>query len=723
MIKSVKYSYNSIKIGGGGFVTGCIFHPRQKNVLYARTDVGGIYRRDYGKNVWKCLSTDSEHRHSPLMQPLALAVDEEKPQMLYALCGNSNEADGFLAVSDNYGESFELKPVPFAVNGNCRGRSTGERLLYKNGRLFAGSVCQGAFVSSDGGDSWTALNINGEKCTTFISCVNNYILLGTDGAVNSDGSVRGNTLYYSGNFGLTFEPLALPENAVPLRCAANNDFLFVSVNYCNNGQAYGCEFGRIEEGGLLRFKLTTDGFENLTDITPQMHSGFGGGGVDVAESLVIASFTGDNRIFVSENSGSTWREIINRHDSEKYVCNAEYLLPKYNDGVTAIHWMTDIKIDPFNRDFAIFNTGTGFFAIDKPFDSEKPMWYDWNFGLEETVHMNIYAPPKSSVKLLDAVGDLGGFAFTDVDNECEKLFTNEKNMRYITVLNMDYSDSENPLIIATPRGNWNKTSKGGLIISNDNANTWRRAAMPYGISSELDEACSKIERPNVNSGWCALSADESTIVWTLASGRFLPSSLAVYSDDCGKSWRKCSIDNKCEMLKVMSDRVNARLFYGFSEHGRVFISKNGGKCFKEYASLLPDVQFGICEGFDCEIRCEYEKEGVIWISLDKYGLWRLQYDIENDTLNFKRINRGNDAVYAHGMGKGLNSDCHALFIAGEVDGEYGFWRSYDEGASWVKINSKSTMFGRIRTICGDYNVLGRIYIGTGGYGLLYGDEI
>jgi photosystem II stability/assembly factor-like uncharacterized protein len=69
-------------------------------------------------------------------------------------------------------------------------------------------------------------------------------------------------------------------------------------------------------------------------------------------------------------------------------------------------------------------------------------------------------------------------------------------------------------------------------------------------------------------------------------------------------------------------------------------------------------------------------------------------------------------------------DYPTLFAIGARGELSAIWRSDDAGASWSRINDAEHEYGRrFRVIAGDPRVFGRVYLGTDGRGLFYGEPL
>ena len=86
-IHSIPYAYRHLPIGGGGYVTGFIFHPTDPKVMYCRTDIGGVFAGDEPKvytgadmakplsqrtSTWtkaSCMTVGHARPCSPVMRP------------------------------------------------------------------------------------------------------------------------------------------------------------------------------------------------------------------------------------------------------------------------------------------------------------------------------------------------------------------------------------------------------------------------------------------------------------------------------------------------------------------------------------------------------------------------------------------------------------------------------------------------------------------------------
>ena len=126
---SSQMTWDTLKIGGGGFVSGIVTGQK---AMYARTDVGGAYRYNYKTASWDQLFDFITEDDRGLLSVDAMAIDPTDDDTAYFLCGCayfSSEKTVIFKTTDG-GKTFTEIDVTdmIQVHGNGNGRQTGEAI-------------------------------------------------------------------------------------------------------------------------------------------------------------------------------------------------------------------------------------------------------------------------------------------------------------------------------------------------------------------------------------------------------------------------------------------------------------------------------------------------------------------------------------------------------------------------------------------------------------------
>jgi xyloglucan-specific exo-beta-1,4-glucanase len=679
------YTWQNVAMGGGGFVSGIVTSKTEKDLIYARTDVGGAYRWNAANSQWIPLLDWTSESEVGYQGVESLAIDPVEPNKLYMLVGTSYFNNGKTAIlrSSDYGNTFTVTEVTnqFKAHGNGMGRQTGEKLVVdpnKNSVLYCGSRENGLFKSTNSGATWsrvTSLNVTTTSTGNGISFVTLVPSSGTAGnetqtiivGVSRSGVAN---LFRSDNGGTSFTEIAqAPTSLMPHRAALTNDGNLY-ITYANNDGPWNIS----GTGAIWKYNV---GSGSWTNVTPAGFTGaFGGISVDLANGdRVVASSVNTyqsqdgswgDKIFLSTNGGASWVDLVARgfvRDSN----GVSWIAGK------SIHWAGCVEFDPFDTKKAWVISGNGIFQTD---DIEA-MTNIWKFqvkGLEETVALDIVSIPNGPV--ITAIGDYGGFRHVDVTQ-----FAPDHEPHMGTTQGLAYA-SLNPNVML--RIGYEK-----MFYSEDMGLTWTE--------------CNRTG----TGGYVSISADGKVLLYTNSES-------GVYrSTDKGNTWTT-STGVSITASRPYADPMNAQKFYVYNpSSGALLVSTNGGSSFSQAGSAGT--------GGSRIIRVAPWREGDIWIALYNGGLTRTT----NSGQSFSKIS-GVTYCAAVGFGKEAPGKTYpTVFIYGTVNGVTGVHRSIDEGGTWTRVNDDAHEYGgpgNGQFIQGDMNVFGRVYMSSVGRGVVYGES-
>jgi hypothetical protein len=719
---TVPYAWKNVNIQGGGFVSGISYSPAQQDLVYARTDVGGAYRWNAPTRTWIPITDNISRDDSNYQGIRSVAPDPSDANRVYLAAGTYTQSwagTAAILASNDKGSTWTRSNLTIKLGGNENGRGAGEPLQVDPNlgtTLYLGSSTDGLWRSTDRAATWSkvtsfpvATTPVGTNGISFVLFDKSSSAAGTATKTIYVGVMRigADNLYKSIDGGTTWAAVAgAPTTLMAHHAAvAANGTLYLA--YAN-----GPGPNDVTAGDVLKYVPSTGTWTSIkpTLTTAQTQGGYGGLSLDPQKAGTILVSTIDrwgpgDDVFRTTDDGATWKPIINWRATAK--ANLDHSLSPSN-AVSDPHWIADVDVDPFRSDNAWFVTGYGAFSSQNvtAADLATPTNVNWKFdnqGLEELVPHGLICLPIGA-PLISVVADIDGYRHLNP----AVVPTARLTPQYGSNSAIDFAELLPSFIVRT---HTNASGKYGAY-STDGAVTFTPfATFPTGAGS---------------GGAVAVSADGSRIVWEPdpAGGQ---TTGVYYSTNRGTTWTASTGVTPSSVgssLRPVADRVNPLKFYVYdSMHGRVLVSTDGAVTFTTTTTGLvntPDYLVG-----DASLGAAFGKEGELWLTCP--GTYRNDsnaglYHSTDSGTSFQKVTSATAAV-AVGFGKPAVATAYpAIYIVGTVNNTYGFYRSDDAGTTWKRLNDDQHQYGFVGIIAGDRQTYGRVYLTTGGRGIIYGDD-
>jgi len=722
------YAWKNVQIQGGGFVPGVTFNQTERNLIYARTDIGGAYRWDQTNQAWIPLLDKYGWDRWGYNGVVSLASDPVQTNRVYIAAGMYTNSwdpnNGAILRSTDKGNTWTETALPFKLGGNMPGRGMGERLAVdpnNDGVLYLGTPSgNGLWRSTDFGATWSKVTAFPNP-GTYVQQAGDPYLGDNQGVVwvtfdkrsatagNTTQTIyvgvadNQNTVYRTTDGGASWQRIAgEPTGYIAHKGVLDTAGGFLYIATSDTGGPY--DGGK---GDVWKYDTASGAWTQISPIPSSSsddYFGYSGLTIDRTNpnTIMVAtqiSWWPDVIFFRSTNGGASWTRVWDftsyPNRSKRYtmdISSVPWLTlgsnPQPPEETPKLGWMTEsMEIDPFDGNRFMYGTGATLYGSTnlKNWDTGasvtiKPMVK----GLEETAALDLISPP-TGAPLISGLGDIGGFRHTNLDAVPSLMF---QQPYFTTTTSLDFAET-NPSVMVRA-GNFTDSDRPNdshAAFSTDGGANWFQGTEPGGVNS---------------GGTIAAAADGSRFVWAPGDAGIQ----VQFSVGFGNTWTQSQGIPANSVIE--SDRVNPQKFYGFN-NGTFYVSVNGGQTFTAAATGLPST---------AKFKAVAGREGDIWLA-GSTGLFRST----NSGASFIRVSTVTDAISV-AFGKAAPGQPYqAVFLVGTVDGVKGVFRSDDSAASWLRINDNAHQYGNMGdALAGDPRIYGRVYLGTNGRGIVYGDR-
>lgn len=723
------YSWHNVKIGGGGYVPAILYSPVQQGLAFLRSDMGGVYRWDTKTQSWIGLQDGDPEWN--LRGVESVALDPKDANTLYAAVGAYRRLPAAIIRSHDLGKSWQITRVPFRMGGNEEGRGMGERLAIdpnNTSTLYFGSRYDGLQISTDKGATWHKVEsfpLKGLGTPPADARPHgglSFVLFdpqsGKDGA-GSQTIYVGNAdpgphhLYVSHDGGKSWAAVdGGPAADLNPQQAALDENGMLTLTYADGMGPYNVSRGAV-------WRLDTKN-ATWTDVTPDKINNPAFAGLSVVKGTVAVSSLyrkGGDDVWYSRDGGAHWTAL--KDISKRDVTETPFLKwggPEANFG----WWLTGLAIDPFAPDHITYTTGATIYTTT---DLGKPAltWRPWVEGVEQTAVISL-ASPAAGPHLISGLGDIGGFTHGDLSVSP----TLQEHPIFTNVNVIDYAEKAPNVLVRSGTYHWDASLKkpASLAYSEDSGKSWQPLYAPYPAGYQLPKEIGYNFGDAYIDASIAVSAEGKCFI-VMTQG-------PVRTCDRGTSWDQ--ISGIAKNGHPVADRMDAKTFYAVDfAGGRILISTDEGKSFRPQKTVgLPKDIRSDEPGAQKLLPDETPPRETPWPLVAAPGargdLWFLSegrlFHSRDGGKHFVALPAAMK-VKTFTFGKASVGKTHpALFALGTLNDTFAIWRSDDEGKSWLRVNDAQHEYARtFRAIAADKRIFGRVYVGTDGRGIIYGEPV
>jgi hypothetical protein len=672
MVFAADSAWKPVNIGAGGWLVGIDVSP--DGTMVVRTDTYGAYL--WNGTGWTQLATvDSmpgDIFHSAAVYELRIAPSNSN--IFYM-----QMSDGIYKTVDK-GVSWVKTNFPI-TNGftSSDSRMDGQKMAVDPtdpNVVFAGTQKEGLWVTRDGGNSWQKIAAIPQTGTSNDPGLTGIAIKGSDVFVGTDGS----GVYLSNDKGATWKAIGGPADVSHAVLAADGSY------YASDNSV----------GALWKYK--NNSWQKIMD------SGVHAVAVDPFDPahLVVTNHGGGIR--ESKDGGASWG-----------VWNQNNQLESSND----IPWLENsgnymssggLVFDPLVQGKLWQSTGVGVWETKIPsvIQWDTPVvWHSHSKGIEQLVANEIIAPAGGNP--IFASWDRPFFEMNDLDTFASSYGGGGFSMGW----SVDYA-STNPSFVVGISDWWGSESSG---FSTDGGKTWQKfSGLPSFALNTI--------------GGSIAASTEKNFIWT-AAGNQAPA----YTLDGGQTWTSINIPGKTDWSEfhssyylartvITADRVLPNTFYLYDVSTGVYRSTDGGANWtKVFSGKVSDWSY-----WNVKMEAVPGSAGEMFFTAGPMGSDLTQVPellgfmhTKDGGATWQRVAGVEVATFGYGAAPTVGGPA-AIYMVGKVNSVFGIWYSADNAKTWTQIGEHPMgSLDGVRTISGDMDVFGRVYVGFGGSGYAYYD--